>query len=69
MVIDHAPDRVPELPGGHDLFSEQGRGLRLVESLAWRWGWHRTGFDEKQVWCTFVIEPGQECSDLSSSLR
>ncbi|MDH6624210.1 hypothetical protein M2271_002007 [Streptomyces sp. LBL] len=57
MVIDHAPSRAPELPGDNDLFSERGRGLRMVDSLAWRWGWHRMGFDEKQVWCTFVIEP------------
>ncbi|MDQ1049015.1 ATP-binding protein [Streptomyces sp. V4I2] len=66
MVIDHAPDRAPELPRDNDLFSERGRGLRMVESLAWRWGWHRMGFDEKQVWCTFVIEPGWERSGLSS---
>jgi anti-sigma regulatory factor (Ser/Thr protein kinase) len=55
MVLDHAPDRVPELPTLVDPFSEGGRGLRLVEALSCRWGWHRTGFDEKQVWCTFAL--------------
>ncbi|MDQ1047853.1 ATP-binding protein [Streptomyces sp. V4I2] len=58
MVIDHAPERVPEVPADADLFGEGGRGLRLVEALARRWGWHRTGFDEKQVWCTFAVASG-----------
>jgi hypothetical protein len=57
MVIDRAPDQAPELAGGADPFSESGRGLHLVAALSRRWGWHRTGFDEKQVWCTFVIAP------------
>lgn len=55
LVLDHAPDRAPELPTTADPFDEGGRGLRLVEALARRWGWHRTGFDEKQVWCTFAL--------------
>jgi hypothetical protein len=69
LVIDHAPDRAPELPGDNGLFSERGRGLRMAESLAWRWGWHRMGFDEKQVWCTFVIEPRRERQGLSSGFQ
>jgi anti-sigma regulatory factor (Ser/Thr protein kinase) len=55
MVTDHAPALVPELPACADLLDEGGRGLRLVEALARRWGWHRTGFDERQVWCTFAV--------------
>ena len=55
MVIDHAPDQAPELAGDDDPFSERGRGLHLVAALSRRWGWHRTGFDEKQVWCTFAL--------------
>ncbi|PIB07122.1 MULTISPECIES: ATP-binding protein [Streptomyces] len=58
MVIDRRPDRAPELSGYGNLLSEAGRGLNLVAALSCRWGWHRTGFDEKQVWCTFIIEPG-----------
>ncbi|WP_327401939.1 ATP-binding protein [Streptomyces sp. NBC_01288] len=58
MVNDHAPGRVPELPLDVDPFGEGGRGLRLVEALARRWGWHRTGFDEKQVWCSFALASG-----------
>ncbi|GAA2655934.1 ATP-binding protein [Streptomyces vastus] len=56
MVIDHAPELVPELTGDYDPFSECGRGLHLVAALSHRWGWHRTGFDEKQVWCTFALD-------------
>ncbi|GAP46314.1 ATP-binding protein [Streptomyces azureus] len=74
-MIDHAPDRSPELACTGDLLSEQSRGLRLVEALAWRWGWHRMGFDEKRVWCTFVTEPGGNvqisvaaCDDLENVL-
>ncbi|MEV8537367.1 ATP-binding protein [Streptomyces sp. NPDC051572] len=55
MVNDRAPGRAPELPLDAGLLTEGGRGLQLVEALARRWGWHRTGFDEKQVWCTFVV--------------
>ncbi|WP_406174100.1 ATP-binding protein [Streptomyces sp. NBC_00996] len=54
MVSDRDPDHEPELSGADDPFSESGRGLHLVAALSRRWGWHRTGFDEKQVWCTFV---------------
>ena len=54
-VLDHAPDRVPELPILNDPLAESGRGLRIVEAVARRWGWHRTGFDEKQVWCVFTL--------------
>ncbi|GAA2336685.1 ATP-binding protein [Streptomyces kunmingensis] len=57
LVTDHAPARRPQLPTcGVDLLSEGGRGLHLVATLARRWGWHRTGFDEKQVWCTFELQ-------------
>jgi anti-sigma regulatory factor (Ser/Thr protein kinase) len=56
MVIDHHPDQAPELSGGRDPLSEHGRGLHLVAALSRRWGWHRTSFDEKQVWCTFAVE-------------
>ena len=59
MVIDHAPAQAPELAGSGDLFSEGGRGLHLVAALSRRWGWHRTGFDEKQVWCTFALTPAR----------
>ncbi|MFE9768569.1 ATP-binding protein [Streptomyces sp. NPDC005808] len=55
LVIDRAPGQAPELVGGDNPFSESGRGLHLVAALSRRWGWHRTGFDEKQVWCTFAI--------------
>ncbi|GGS24976.1 ATPase [Streptomyces aureoverticillatus] len=58
LVIDHCPDQAPELSSGTDPLSEHGRGLRLVAMLAHRWGWHRTGVDEKQVWCTFTVENG-----------
>ena len=58
MVLDHAPDRVPELPAGIDPLGEGGRGPRLVEAVSRRWGWHRSGFDEKQVWCAFAVVPG-----------
>ncbi|MEV8021609.1 ATP-binding protein [Streptomyces sp. NPDC086554] len=57
LVVDHRPDRTPELAADGDPLSEHGRGLRLVAALSRRWGWHRTGFDEKQVWCTFAIAP------------
>ncbi|WP_234390596.1 hypothetical protein [Streptomyces sp. MMG1533] len=67
--LSDAPDLAPELPGGNDLLSEQGRGLRLVEPLVWRWGWHRVDFDEPQVWCTFVIETPTANSSLNSGLR
>lgn len=55
LVMDHRPDRSPELAGDGNPLSEHGRGLRLVDALSRRWGWHSTGFDEKQVWCTFAI--------------
>ena len=55
MVSDHDPDHTPELTADNDALSESGRGLHLVTALSRRWGWYRTGFDEKQVWCTFVI--------------
>lgn len=55
MVTDQAPALVPGLPARADLLDEGGRALRLVEALARRWGWRRTGFDEKQVWCTFGL--------------
>lgn len=55
MVLDHAPDRAPKLSTAGDPFSEGGRGLLLVEALSCRWGWHRTSFHEKQVWCTFAL--------------
>ncbi|MFI0240135.1 ATP-binding protein [Streptomyces sp. NPDC016845] len=59
LVTDHAPGRQPRLPScGVNLLSEGGRGLHLVATLARRWGWHRTGFDEKQVWCTFELRDG-----------
>ncbi|MBT2409567.1 ATP-binding protein [Streptomyces sp. ISL-12] len=56
MVLDQAPELAPAVAaGGDDPWSEGGRGLRLVEAVSRRWGWHRTGFDEKQVWCTFGV--------------
>lgn len=55
MVSDRDPDHTPELTADNDVLTESGRGLRLVAALSRRWGWYRTGFDEKQVWCTFVI--------------
>ncbi|MFF3917033.1 hypothetical protein ACFYZB_26785 [Streptomyces sp. NPDC001852] len=57
MVFDHALDRAPELAHTGDLLTEQGGGLHLVAALSWHWGWYRTSFDEKQVWCTFAIGP------------
>lgn len=57
MVMDHAPDRLPQPSGSDGLLNEGGRGLHLVAALSWRWGWHRTSFDEKQVWCAFAITP------------
>jgi anti-sigma regulatory factor (Ser/Thr protein kinase) len=58
MVTDQAPGRAPELSDTGGLLSEGGRGLHLVAALSRRWGWHSTGVDEKQVWCTFAIAPG-----------
>lgn len=58
LVTDHAPDRAPELADAADLFADQGMELNLVAALSWRWGWHRAGYEEKQVWCTFMIAPG-----------
>lgn len=55
LVMDHRPDRSPELASDGNPLSERGRGLHLVDALSRRWGWHSTGFDEKQVWCTFAI--------------
>ncbi|WP_406178082.1 ATP-binding protein [Streptomyces sp. NBC_00996] len=55
MVSDRDPGHAPELSSADDPFNENGRGLHVVAALSRRWGWHRTGFDEKQVWCTFAV--------------
>ncbi|MFD5700223.1 ATP-binding protein [Streptomyces lasiicapitis] len=57
LVVDHWPCREPELAGSVDPISENGRGLRVVATLAYRWGWHLTGFEEKQVWRSFALAP------------
>lgn len=54
-VLDRAPDRMPGLCAGSGPLAGGGQGLRLVEAVSRRWGWHRAGFDEKRVWCTFVV--------------
>ncbi|MEU9151679.1 ATP-binding protein [Streptomyces sp. NPDC048417] len=55
VVLDREPARVPRLPVSSDPLAEGGRGLRLVEAVSRRWGWHRAGCGEKSVWCTFPV--------------
>jgi anti-sigma regulatory factor (Ser/Thr protein kinase) len=51
-------DRSPELPERRDpeLQSPSGRGLRLVEAVADRWGVERAG-DGKTVWFELRVQP------------
>ncbi|MGW1618452.1 ATP-binding protein [Streptomyces sp. NPDC002172] len=55
VVVDREPGRVPQLALNSDPLGESGRGLRLVEAVSRRWGWHRAGCGEKSVWCTFAV--------------
>ncbi|MFE9672942.1 ATP-binding protein [Streptomyces sp. NPDC006259] len=41
-VVDRAPHRVPELRAA-DAAAESGRGLRLVDAFAYRWGYDLLG--------------------------
>jgi anti-sigma regulatory factor (Ser/Thr protein kinase) len=48
-VTDRSGSTVPALlPDGDDM-AEGGRGLRLVDALAFRWGFHRSG-DHTTTW-------------------
>ncbi|MER6527696.1 ATP-binding protein [Streptomyces sp. NPDC001508] len=55
VVVDREPARVPQLTVSSDPLVESGRGLRLVEAVSRRWGWHRAGCGEKSVWSTFAV--------------
>lgn len=57
LVSDYRPDAEP-LPARGDLLSESGRGLAIVVALSLRWGWHRLGAGQKQVWCKLPIVAG-----------
>ncbi|MEU4576470.1 MULTISPECIES: ATP-binding protein [Nonomuraea] len=48
VVTDYSS--TPPSPAGADIFSEYGRGLRLVEALCSGWGWVAPGGPGKIVW-------------------
>jgi anti-anti-sigma regulatory factor/anti-sigma regulatory factor (Ser/Thr protein kinase) len=52
-VQDQSPRLLRLVP--HDLESEGGRGLRLVEELATSWGAHSRPDGGKAVWCTLRL--------------
>lgn len=55
-VADRAPDRLPELlaAGPDDV---RGRGLRLIDNMADRWGYDRVG-SSKRVWADLDVNVG-----------
>lgn len=55
LVTDNLPTAHPHISDPDGGLHEYGRGLQLVVAIALRWGWHRFGCDQKQVWCTLRI--------------
>lgn len=51
-VTDHS--RTAPVAATADVFSEAGRGLRLVDALCAAWGWLADGGSRKQVWALIV---------------
>ncbi|MEW9549356.1 ATP-binding protein [Nonomuraea sp. NPDC050783] len=52
VVTDHSQS-VP-VTAAPDVFSEYGRGLRLVDALCSTWGWLSTGSARKLVWAVLT---------------
>ena len=48
VVTDHS--RLVPVAAAPDVFSEYGRGLRLVDALCSAWGWLSAGASRKLVW-------------------
>ncbi|MEV4242119.1 ATP-binding protein [Streptosporangium canum] len=47
--------RTPPVLRAPDLDDEGGRGLCLVDLLAWSWGYYRPASGGKIVWCTLAV--------------
>ncbi len=52
VVTDHS--RTVPVAAAPDVFSEFGRGLRLVDALCSGWGWLTTGASRKLVWAVLA---------------
>ncbi|MCK2217434.1 ATP-binding protein [Actinomadura sp. ATCC 31491] len=52
VVTDHS--RTAPVAAAPDVFSEYGRGLRLVDALCSGWGWLSAGAARKLVWAVLA---------------